>query len=453
MHGTKVDRMFLARMFASTAFFGEKKAPSEKKMMPEIESDAILKPMDDFKTSIEVLLTSFTLWHKLQYNGLVTYKILTSAKTRSHFGTKFQPLVDTSQSKLIATGRYSKVYDKNYSAFKVIEIRKTISRHEIGEEDFDPEIDLHHRLRINIKELLFFYGFRDCRYLMTPRNSRIHMSHGKITLIEHEMARASCNLSHLIHSKHFIDYKSIAHYIKQICRGLLFLHQRNIVHGDLKPDNILCWSNHTVMITDFSLTTLLGVGKEIPTGTLYWRAPECIETKYATTNYTMASDLWSLGVIMMDCLQGDYLFQHAKNETDLLYLINEVTSRKINFPYQLLKSEDQFNHTNFKDLVEKLLVNDPMTRPNIAQVLNHAFLGDACSLREITGSHNPMSDVVARLAAQLQKQNASFELSVLQRWCDSVQQFVFHDVMCEDVLFESAMYQILELLKFDVFRF
>src|SRR5690606_22877188 len=92
--------------------------------------------------------------------------------------------------------------------------------------------------------------------------------------------------------------------------------------------------------------------------------------------YTTSSDVWSVGVILIDCLQGNYLFHNARDETDLAYLIDQVVERKIQFPYAMIPDAGHFTAANFQSLVESILVKDAQSRPSIAQVLNHAFFGD-----------------------------------------------------------------------------
>lgn len=85
--------------------------------------------------------------------------------------------------------------------------------------------------------------------------------------------------------------------MRQICEGVVYMHSQNIVHLDLKPENIMCHTrtSHEIKIIDFGLAQKLDPDKPVRVlfGTPEFISPEII-------NYEpigVASDMWSLGVI------------------------------------------------------------------------------------------------------------------------------------------------------------
>ncbi len=90
----------------------------------------------------------------------------------------------------------------------------------------------------------------------------------------------------------------------QLGRGLDALHERRIVHRDVKPSNVLLDGRRTAALTDFGLaraadsTRLTRTGQVI--GTPYYIAPELIEGAEAT----IASDTYALGCVLYECLAG-----------------------------------------------------------------------------------------------------------------------------------------------------
>jgi serine/threonine protein kinase len=75
----------------------------------------------------------------------------------------------------------------------------------------------------------------------------------------------------------------VAVYIKQVLRGLEYLHARNVIHRDIKGANILTTREGVVKVADFGVATKLEDGglnnnnSNAFAGTPYWMAPEVIE--------------------------------------------------------------------------------------------------------------------------------------------------------------------------------
>ena len=93
-----------------------------------------------------------------------------------------------------------------------------------------------------------------------------------------------------------------------ILNGLKYLHQSmNIIHRDLKLDNIFLNEDFEVKIGDFGLATKLNFVqrfKKVACGTPNYQAPEIIQNK----KYTYAVDIWSLGCILYTLLTGKLAF-------------------------------------------------------------------------------------------------------------------------------------------------
>ncbi|KAF7044959.1 hypothetical protein CFC21_054117 [Triticum aestivum] len=101
--------------------------------------------------------------------------------------------------------------------------------------------------------------------------------------------------------------------IRGVCDGLLFLHEKRILHLDLKPTNILLDGHMVPKIADFGLSRCLGEEQTRSItqnlwGTLGYMDPEYIRSR----QITHASDIYSLGVIIMEILTG--VRQYLKDE-------------------------------------------------------------------------------------------------------------------------------------------
>ena len=94
--------------------------------------------------------------------------------------------------------------------------------------------------------------------------------------------------------------------VEQIVRGLRAFHRKEMVHRDLRPENVMIDREGTVKIIDFGATRVAGVVEAAPEdgeemlGTLQYTAPECLVGDPATDR----SDLYALGVIVYEMLTG-----------------------------------------------------------------------------------------------------------------------------------------------------
>lgn len=120
------------------------------------------------------------------------------------------------------------------------------------------------------------------------------------------------------------DVTSIFH---QISLGIKFLHLNNIIHGDMKVDNILIRRNEngvlTASITDFGLsqykssaTTLVENQFPLP---LQYKSPELLLRK----SYGKGIDIWGLGLIMYECISGEILFREGCSNAELDFVSKE----------------------------------------------------------------------------------------------------------------------------------
>ena len=108
----------------------------------------------------------------------------------------------------------------------------------------------------------------------------------------------------------------IAH---QVLQGLENLHHiRYQVHRDIKPDNILLNSNGEVKLTDFGISKHLEqtIGQcNTFVGTSAYMSPERI----STNDYSYPSDIWSLGVVMVEFATGQYPYSRTTGSYIELY--------------------------------------------------------------------------------------------------------------------------------------
>jgi serine/threonine protein kinase/molecular chaperone DnaK (HSP70) len=148
----------------------------------------------------------------------------------------------------------------------------------------------------------------------------------------------------------------------QICHGLAAIHDQNIVHGNLKPQNILFSSDDTVKLSDFNVLGVVGrhgirsLDDEIALSSL-WASPE--QLKSQTEDIGPWSDIWSLGVIMFQLMRGEHPYAGDTARAVLDNVVVQSDNRK-----RIDYLPDSLNQ-----LLDRSLQKDPSKRYRSARSL------------------------------------------------------------------------------------
>ncbi|XP_014824956.1 PREDICTED: serine/threonine-protein kinase 17A-like [Poecilia mexicana] len=161
--------------------------------------------------------------------------------------------------------------------------------------------------------------------------------------------------------------KDVIRLAKQILNGVAFLHRNNVVHLDLKPQNILLTSARPlgdIRIVDFGLSRRMDKIAEVREilGTPEYVAPEIL-------NYepiSIATDMWSIGVLIYVMLTGESPFLGDDKQETFLNI------SQVNVDY----SQDTFEGISSLavDFIKSLLVKNPRKRATAEECLNHPWL-------------------------------------------------------------------------------
>ncbi|KZS87869.1 kinase-like protein, partial [Sistotremastrum niveocremeum HHB9708] len=112
-----------------------------------------------------------------------------------------------------------------------------------------------------------------------------------------------------------------------ITEGLVYLHARGIVHGDLKAANIFITNEGYPVLADFGLSRLDEIDRVFtdsrstsstnPRGTIRYMAPEFFFSSPHRASF--ASDIWALGCIMLDILYGTLPYAHRSSDPTIIH--------------------------------------------------------------------------------------------------------------------------------------
>uniref|UniRef100_A0A452XMV0 Protein kinase domain-containing protein n=1 Tax=Aegilops tauschii subsp. strangulata TaxID=200361 RepID=A0A452XMV0_AEGTS len=110
-----------------------------------------------------------------------------------------------------------------------------------------------------------------------------------------------------------LEWKERFRIIKGICKGLHYLHMNRILHLDLKPANILLDGHMIPKIADFGLSRCLGEEKTHGTTKHLSGTPGYLAPEFYNGKFTFASDIYSLGVVIMEILTGAKGYSEDEN--------------------------------------------------------------------------------------------------------------------------------------------
>uniref|UniRef100_A0A1L8DKT0 Putative serine/threonine protein kinase n=2 Tax=Nyssomyia neivai TaxID=330878 RepID=A0A1L8DKT0_9DIPT len=189
---------------------------------------------------------------------------------------------------------------------------------------------------------------------------------GKMMCVVLDLIEGGELFERVIDDDFILTEKACIVFVRQLCEAMEFVHRKNILHLDLKPENIMCLTRegNRIKIIDFGLARKFDPNKKLQVlfGTPEFVAPEVVNFD----SISFGTDMWSVGVICYVLLSGLSPFM---GETDIETMAN-VTISKYDF------DDDAFRDVSSEaiDFISSLLVKDAASRMTATECLEHVWL-------------------------------------------------------------------------------
>jgi len=248
----------------------------------------------------------------------------------------------------------SKLGVGSFASVKLAKEKKTGKQHAIKIISMHPNkitnSDLHNiRTEISIHKkldhpnIIKFYDY-------------IHKDHHVYLVLDFA---ESGNLYSYIHKRKSLSPEEIFRFFYQSTLAIQYLHQNDVLHRDIKPENLLLDKHKNIKLCDFGWSTRRITEKRLTfCGTYEYMAPEIVHKK----PYDYRVDIWSLGVLLYELIHREAPYKGRS--------LSEISK-------SLAKDQIRFSsstHPEAKDLILKILKNNPNDRLSVSQILSHPWV-------------------------------------------------------------------------------
>ncbi|KAL1137975.1 hypothetical protein AAG570_009670 [Ranatra chinensis] len=211
-----------------------------------------------------------------------------------------------------------------------------------------------------------------------------------------------------------IDLDVVKSFMYQLLRGLAFCHNHNVLHRDLKPQNLLINKNGELKLADFGLARAFGIPVKCYSAevvTLWYRPPDVL---FGAKLYTTSIDMWSAGCIFAELANaGRPLFPGSDVEDQLKRIfkllgtpteetwpgISQLPDYK---PFPIYHPSMSFVqvvpklNSKGRELLQRLLVCNPSQRLNADEAMSHPYFSELSGANSNASSSTTNTSALAK---------------------------------------------------------
>ncbi|XP_076271174.1 STKc_myosinIII_N_like and MYSc_Myo21 domain-containing protein ninaC isoform X1 [Rhynchophorus ferrugineus] len=182
---------------------------------------------------------------------------------------------------------------------------------------------------------------------------------------------ASSLVCNLLKWNRRICEEHIAHILKETVKGIIYLHENNIIHRNIRASNIVFTQNGEIKLGDFTVALRLKDSEDLVrecVGSPYWMAPEVVTANMHDTEggfYDNRVDVWGLGITAIEIGEGRTPFLNMHPSRALSQIIKN--------PPPTLEKVSNWSES-FHDFINECLVKNFEHRPYIMEIIEHPFL-------------------------------------------------------------------------------
>lgn len=185
------------------------------------------------------------------------------------------------------------------------------------------------------------------------------------------------------------DENTIATILRDVLRGLVYIHENGLVHRDLKCGNLLVKDDGIIQIADFGVAGFLATQPLTATGSVdlrrytfvgtpCWMAPEVMQQ---ARGYNQKADIWSIGITTIEMATGQAPYaKFAPMKVLMLTLQNDPPD--IDTTASVPNQYVNYGH-KFRKFTRVCLMKDPVQRSSARELLSHAYIKSKAKDRDL----------------------------------------------------------------------